>query len=62
MSSSTDASRNGRRSFFVDCSSKAAVALLGSSTLGTLLAPEIADASEEDIIDVYFGCGCVRFE
>jgi len=61
VSSPTDASPNGRRSFFADCSSTAAGALLGSSTLASLLAaPEIvhASADNEELVDVYFGCGC----
>ena len=64
ISSSIDTSPRGRRSFFTECSSTAAGALLGSSVLGPLFAPEIvhANTEEEDVIDVYFGCGCVRFE
>mmetsp|Transcript_20186 Transcript_20186/g.50231 ORF Transcript_20186/g.50231 Transcript_20186/m.50231 type:complete len:281 (+) Transcript_20186:77-919(+) len=58
LSSPTDASPKGRRSFFADCSSTAAGALLGSSVLGPLLAPGIANADDEELIDVYFGCGC----
>ena len=51
-----------RRSFFEDCSSKAAGALLTTSAFGTLFSPERANAAadEEELIDVYFGCGCVR--
>ena len=59
--STADASAQGRRSFFSDCSSAAATALLGSSALGPLLAPGIVHAEDDEIIDVYFGCGCVRF-
>lgn len=62
LTSPTDASAKGRRSFFSDCSSVAASALLGSSAAGPLLAPGIAYAEDDEIIDVYFGCGCVRFQ
>lgn len=57
---SVDTSPKGRRSFFVDFSSTASIALLGSSALAPLLTPEISHAStdDEDLIDVYFGCGC----
>jgi len=60
LSPSVDARPKGRRSFFVDFSSTASIALLGSSTLAPLLTPAIAHAStdDEDLIDVYFGCGC----
>lgn len=49
-----------RRSFFEDCSSKAAGALLTTSAFGALFSPERANAAadEEELIDVYFGCGC----
>ena len=56
LSTSIDAGHNGRRSFLGG--------LLGSTALIPLLNPEITHAStdDEELIDVYFGCGCVRFD
>lgn len=49
---STDSSNNGRRGFLKD-----AAALVGGIAVASGI-PEIATASEEEDIEVYFGCGC----
>ena len=60
-STSLDETVQRRRSFINDCSTKISAAMLGSPLLVNLLTLEVAQATtgKDDLIDVYFGCGCV---
>ncbi|KAL7517842.1 hypothetical protein ACHAWX_002721 [Stephanocyclus meneghinianus] len=55
-------SASSRRGFFRDISSRAALAsslLLSSSSWSAFPYPALAiDSDDDDLIDVYFGCGC----